>query len=73
MLTITQVKYIRDLYYVEGLRVREIVERTKCNYRTVMKYIRMDGVVNNGSVVITRKWSGAPGGGEFHQAARSVL
>lgn len=31
------------------------------------------GVVNNGSVVITRKWSGAPGGGEFHQAARSVL
>lgn len=42
MLTITQVKYIRDLYYVEGLRVREIVERTKCNYRTVMKYIRMD-------------------------------
>lgn len=41
MLTITQIQYIRELYYIEGKRVSEIVERTKCNYRTVKKYIEM--------------------------------
>ena len=44
------------------------------SFSSVFDYAQMlIGVVNNGSVVITRKWSGAPGGGEFHQAARSVL
>jgi len=63
------------------LEVRDKTEETGDELADVLIYcvlmadaMGMDiGVVNNGSVVITRKWSGAPGGGEFHQAAGSVL
>lgn len=42
MLTITQVNYIRELYYLEGKTYSEICKMTEKNYRTVKKYIEMD-------------------------------
>lgn len=42
MLTITQVNYIRELYFREGKTITEIRSMTGKNYRTVKKYIEMD-------------------------------
>ena len=39
MLTITQVNYIRKLYYDKGKSVSEIENATGHNYRTIKKYI----------------------------------
>jgi len=39
MLTMTQVKNIKKLYYSKGKKVNEIVKITGHNYRTVMKYL----------------------------------
>ncbi len=42
MLTITQVNYIRELYFLEGKNYSEICKMTQKNYRTVKKYVEMD-------------------------------
>ena len=42
MLTITQVNYIRDLYFWEGKNITEICNLTGRNYRTIKKYIEQD-------------------------------
>lgn len=42
MLTITQVNYIRELYFLEGKTYAEICKMTGRNYRTVKKYIEKD-------------------------------
>ncbi|MEN1762222.1 IS21 family transposase, partial [Anoxynatronum sibiricum] len=42
MLTITQVHYIRELFYEEGKSYSEISSMTGKNYRTVKKYIEME-------------------------------
>ncbi len=42
MLTITQINYIRELYYLKGKTYSEISKMTEKNYRTVKKYIEMD-------------------------------
>lgn len=42
MLTITQVDYIRKMYFNKGLKVSEIVDRTGHARGTVEKYIEMD-------------------------------
>lgn len=42
MLTITQVNYIRELYYLEGKTYSDICTMTGRNYRTVKKYIEME-------------------------------
>ncbi|MCR1900126.1 IS21 family transposase [Irregularibacter muris] len=42
MLTITQVNYIRELFFLEGKTYSEIIKMTEKNYRTVKKYIEMD-------------------------------
>lgn len=42
MLTITQVNYIRELYYLEGKTYSEICTMTEKNYRTIKKYVEMD-------------------------------
>ena len=42
MLTITQVHYIRELYFLEGKTFSEISAMTGKNYRTVKKYIEMN-------------------------------
>ena len=47
MLTITTIKYIRELYFVEGKSFTEIMEMTKRNYRTVKKYIEMEDYSEN--------------------------
>ncbi len=39
MLTMTQVKNIKKLYYSKGKKVNEIVKITGHNYRTVIKYL----------------------------------
>ena len=36
------IKYIRRLYEIEGVSIREIVKRTGYNYRTIRKYLDMD-------------------------------
>jgi transposase len=41
VLTITQVNYIRELYFLEGKTYSEICEMTGKNYRTVKKYVEM--------------------------------
>ena len=42
MLTMTQVKRIRKLYYSKGKKVTEIAKITGHNYRTVVKYLEKD-------------------------------
>jgi DNA-binding CsgD family transcriptional regulator len=42
VLTITQINYIRELYYLKGKTYSEISKMTEKNYRTVKKYIEMD-------------------------------
>lgn len=41
MLTITQVNYIRELYFLEGKTYSDICKATGKNYRTVKKYVDM--------------------------------
>lgn len=47
MLTITQVHYIRELYFLEGKTFSEISTMTGKNYRTIKKYIQMDDFNEN--------------------------
>lgn len=42
MLTITQVNYIRELFFLEGKTYSEINKMTGKNYRTIRKYVEMD-------------------------------
>ena len=42
VLTITQINYIQDLYFLEGKSISEICRMTEKNYRTVKKYIEQD-------------------------------
>ena len=42
MLTITHIKYIRELFHAEGKSYMEISTMTGKNYRTIKKYIEMD-------------------------------
>ena len=42
MLTITQINYIRELYFLEGKTYAQISGMTGKNYRTVKRYIEMD-------------------------------
>lgn len=42
VLTITQVNYIRDLYFLEGKNITEICNLTGRNCRTIKKYIEQD-------------------------------
>ena len=42
VLTITQVNYIRDLYFLEGKSISEICRMTEKNYRTIKKYIEQE-------------------------------
>ena len=42
MLSMDDIKYIRRLYEIEGVSIREIVKRTGYNYRTIRKYLDMD-------------------------------
>jgi len=39
MLTMTDIKYIKDLFKKKGLSLREITKVTGYNFRTVQKYI----------------------------------
>ena len=41
MLTITQVNYIRELYFLEGKTYSDICKVTGRNYRTIKKYVEM--------------------------------
>lgn len=52
MLTITQVKYIRDLYFLEGKNFTDICNITGKNYRTIKKYVEMDDFNENHHKVI---------------------
>lgn len=47
VLTITTIKYIRELYFVEGKSFTEIMDMTKRNYRTIKKYIEMEDFSEN--------------------------
>ena len=47
MLTITQVNYIRELYFLEGKTCSEIRKMTGRNYRTIKKYLEMDDFNEN--------------------------
>lgn len=42
MLTITQVNYIREMFFLEGKTYSEISKMTGKNYRTIKKYVEMD-------------------------------
>jgi U3 small nucleolar RNA-associated protein 14 len=42
VLTITQVNYIRELFFLEGKTYSEINKMTGKNYRTIRKYVEMD-------------------------------
>lgn len=42
MLTITQVNYIRELYFLEGKTYSDISRMTGKNYRTIKKYVEME-------------------------------
>ena len=42
MLTITQIHYIRKMYFEKGLNYAEIERNTGHNYRTIKKYIEME-------------------------------
>jgi hypothetical protein len=42
MLTMTQIKNIKKMYYSKGEKVNEIVKITGHNYRTVIKYLKKD-------------------------------
>ncbi|MFS8542173.1 MAG: hypothetical protein LOD89_08795 [Tissierellales bacterium] len=47
MLTITQVNYIRELYYLEGKNFADICKMTGKNYRTVKKYVEKEDFNEN--------------------------
>jgi len=47
VLTITQVNYIRELYFLEGKTCSEISNMTGKNYRTIKKYIEMEDFNEN--------------------------
>jgi U3 small nucleolar RNA-associated protein 14 len=47
VLTITQVNYIRELYFLEGKTYSEINKMTGKNYRTIKKYVEMDDFNEN--------------------------
>jgi len=47
VLTITQVNYIRELYYLEGKSFTDICTITGKNYRTVKKYVEKDNFNEN--------------------------
>jgi transposase len=47
VLTITQVNYIRELYFLEGKTYEEIKRMTGRNYRTIRKYVEMDDFNEN--------------------------
>ena len=47
MLTITQVDYIRNMYFNKGLKVSEIVNRTGHARGTVEKYIQKENFNKN--------------------------
>lgn len=42
MLTITQVNYIRELFFMEGKTYSEICKMTGKNYRTIKKYVEIE-------------------------------
>jgi U3 small nucleolar RNA-associated protein 14 len=42
VLTITQVNYIRELFFLEGKTYSEINKMTGKNYRTIKKYVEME-------------------------------
>lgn len=42
MLTITQINYIRELFFEEGKTITEIIKMTGKNYRTIKKYLEME-------------------------------
>jgi hypothetical protein len=42
VLTITQVNYIRELYFLEGKTYSDISRMTGRNYRTIKKYVEME-------------------------------
>lgn len=50
MLTMTQIKNIKKLYYSKGKKVTEIASITGHNYRTVLKYLKKDNYNNNTDV-----------------------
>lgn len=52
MLTITQIHYIRKLYYDKGKTISEIVKATGHNHRTVKKYVEQEDF-NNPPVKVT--------------------
>ena len=39
MFTMDQVHTIRELYYIQGLNLKEIAEKLNCDWRTVKKYV----------------------------------
>ncbi len=47
VLTITQVNYIRELYYLEGKNFADICKMTGKNYRTVKKYVEKEDFNEN--------------------------
>jgi U3 small nucleolar RNA-associated protein 14 len=42
VLTITQINYIRELYFMEGKRYSEIKKMTGNNYRAIRKHLEME-------------------------------
>lgn len=50
MLTMTQIKSIKKLYYSKGKKVNEIAKITGHNYRTVVKYLEKDNFNNNAEI-----------------------
>jgi hypothetical protein len=47
VLTITQINYIRELYFLEGKNYTDICKMSGKNYRTVKKYIEKDDFNEN--------------------------
>jgi len=47
VLTITQVNYIRELFFLEGKTYSQIIRMTGKNYRTIKKYVEMDDFNQN--------------------------
>ncbi|MCK9217912.1 MAG: hypothetical protein M0P77_08365 [Firmicutes bacterium] len=42
MLTMTQVKRIKKMYYSKGKNIKDITKATGHNYRTIIKYLEKD-------------------------------
>lgn len=50
MLTMTQIKRIKKLYYSKGKKVNEITKITGHNYRTIVKYLEKDDFNKNADI-----------------------